>query len=307
MKQKNSSEILAKFDKPLHSHFFGGKWSFILLFGLTSFLLYIFICIAPVATSIFYGFFDADSGNMAAKVFIGYENYKAIFTDPSFWKALSYDGLIILGKIVIILILTVFFSIALTRFGLRHKEVSTYRFILYIPSVLSSVFIVYFWENFFAARTGLFAMMTGNTDTSFLSEYPVQIITFIASWCGIGYFMILMISAINNIPGSMYEAADLDGANKLTQIFRVTLPQVKNQIIFLVVNVISSSLAGNMNLVLPLYGASSSKVLVMGTYVYYYAQAKEQLGYSNAAAVLLMLISFVLCYFLNKKMTQEDK
>ena len=103
------------------------------------------------------------------------------------------------------------------------------------------------------------------------------------------------------------EAAKLDGANQFTQLFKVTLPQIKPQIIFLVVNIISTSLAGNMNLVLPFYGVSSEKTLVMGTYVYYYANNKNQLGYSNAAAVLLMLISFVLCYALNNTLTKEEK
>lgn len=307
MKQESSNKRILSLEARPRTKFFGGKWSFILTFGLITVALYLFICIAPVFVSIFYGFFDAESGNMAAKEFIGYENYKVIFGDPEFWKALGYDGLITLGKIVIILFFTLFFSIAMTRLGLKNKESNIYRFLLYIPSILSSVFIVYFWENFFTARTGLFALITGIQDQTFLNDYPVQIITFIASWCGIGTFMILMTSAINNISPSLYEAADLDGANQFTQLFRVTIPQVKSQIIFLVVSVISSSLAGNMNLVLPLYGATSSKVLVMGTYVYYYAQSKEMLGYSNAAAVLLMIVSFVVCYSLNKRMTKGDK
>lgn len=309
MKRKNnktSRRILSLESKP-STHFFGGKWSFILTFGLISFGLYIFICIAPVFVSIFYGFFDADAGNMSQKIFIGYENYKAIFQDQQFWQAMAYDFLIILGKIVIILFFTLFFSIATTRLGLNKKESAIYRFILYIPAILSSVFVVYFWENFFMAKTGLFAIITGMTDTTFLSDFPVQIVTLIASWCGIGYFMILMTSSINGISPSIYEAADLDGAKQSTQLFRVTLPQVRSQIIFLVVSIISSSLAGNMNLVLPLYGANSSKVMVMGTYVYFYANSKEMLGYSNASAVILMFVSFILCYFLNKRMTKEGK
>ena len=307
MKQENLNKKLNAISRSRQNLKFGGKYSFILVFGLITFLLYVFICIAPVITSIGYGFFDVSSGTISQKLFVGYNNYKTIMSDPVFWKSLANDALIILGKEVIIVVFTIFFAIAMTKFGLKKKEVSAYRFILYMPAILSIVFIVYFWDNFFDGNYGLFAKMLGTTDIAFKSEYPIQIITFVASWCGVGYFMIILISAIQNIPNSLYEAAKLDGANQFTQLFKVTLPQIKPQIIFLVVNIISTSLAGNMNLVLPFYGVSSEKTLVMGTYVYYYANNKNQLGYSNAAAVLLMLISFVLCYALNNALTKEEK
>ncbi len=307
MKQRNLNDKLKSIERK-HVHFsFGGKTSFILTFGLITFLLYLFICVAPVVTSISYGFFNVSSGSIANKIFVGYQNYKTILSDPIFWKSLGNDGLIVLGKELIIVFLSVFFAVAITKFGLNKKEVGVYRFILYMPAILSIVFIVYFWDNFFDGNYGLFAKILGTSDVAFKSEYPIQIITFVASWCGIGYFMIILISSIGNIPESLYEAAKLDGANQFTQLFRVTLPQIKPQIIFLVVNIISTSLAGNMNLVLPFYGVGNEKTLVMGTYVYYYANNKNQLGFSNAAAVLLMIISFVVCYTLNNTLTKEEK
>lgn len=285
----------------------GGKWTFILTFGLVSFLLYVFFCIAPAVTSIGYGFFDVSSGNLAARTFVGYGNYVRIFQDPIFWKALANDFIIIAGKLVIIMVFTILFSIGMTRLGLKKAEVGIYRVLLYMPAILSVVFIVYFWDNFFEGNFGLFAKMMGTNDVSYKSAYPLPIIIFVASWAGIGYYMIILISAINNIPASLYEAARLDGAGEFKQLFRITLPAVRSQLVFLAVTVISGSLAGNMNLVLPFYGVTDDRMLVMGTYIYYYANNKYQLGYSNAAAVLLMIISFVLCYSLNEGLTKGEE
>ncbi len=299
---KNNLCLDTQLNKKKKGH---SKWAFILVFGLPAFLLYVFICIVPMFTSLFYGFFDVNSYDISNKVLVWLQNYGEIFSDPLFWKAVGNDFLIILGKEVLIISFALFFAVAMTKFGLKNKEVGVYRFLLYIPNVLSVVFIATFWQNFFRPNGGLFSIIFNNNQVDWMAEYPLQIVTFIASWCGVGHFMIILISAINAIPKSLYESARIDGANQWQQLWSITIPQVKNQIVFLAVNIVSSSLAGNMNLVLPLYGNSNDSI-VMGTYVYYYAQTCNELGYSNAAAVILMIISFVVCFSLNKAMTRKE-
>lgn len=276
------------------SHTSRAVWAFTLTLGLPIFALYVFFCIIPMFTSVRYGFFTVDYMDLARKTFIGLDNYKAIFADASFWRALKNDALIVLGKEVIIVLFSVFFAVSLTRFRLKKCEVAFYRFILYVPNILSVIIISAYWSRVFTAEYGLIAVLTGIKDINWMAENPIGITIIVAGWCGIGYFMIVLISAINNVSKEIYEAAEVDGAGPVQQLIKITLPQVKNQIIFMIINIISTSLAGNMNLVLPLFGNNPDSY-VMGTYVYYTQSTVNGLGKANAAAVILMIISFVVC------------
>ena len=173
---------------------------------------------------------------------------------------------------------------------------------------MSVIVITQFWGTFFQSG-GLFNTIF-NTDVDMLTQNPLAVVIFIASWCGIGYFMLILISSINNIPKELFEAADIDGAGQLRQLFSVTLPQIKPQIIFMAVNILSSSLAANMNIILPLNGGGAQKQsFVMGMFVYYYGKSSAtelRLGYANAGAVILMCISFALCFTLNKLLAKGD-
>ncbi|MDD5885409.1 MAG: sugar ABC transporter permease [Erysipelotrichaceae bacterium] len=304
MKPKNNESI--SLNRPHHSFSFGGKWSFILTFGLIAFLLYLFLCIAPLLTSLWYGFFRVSTGNLKGAQFVGYQNYITILKDKTFWMSFRNDVIIIAGKLLIILSFSVFFAVSMTKFGLKKWETGIYRFFLYLPGILSVVVITYYYQSFFDGNYGIFALLSGKPN-QLISTHPIAIVTFIASWCGIGYFMIILISAINGIPASVYEAARLDGANQATQLFRITLPEIKDQIIYVVVSIISSSFAGNMNLTLPFFANRNENNMVMGAYVYHYANDYNELGYSNAAAVLLMIISFTVCYGLNRNLTKGDQ
>ncbi len=304
MKQKNNKQI--NLTRPHRRFSFGGKYSFILTFGLVIFLVYLFICVAPVITSIGYGFFDVSTGDIAGGKFVGYANYGAIFHDREFWMSFRNDLLIILGKVVLISIVSVFFAVSFTKFGLNRVESGIYRFLCYLPAILSVVVITYFWQSFFDGNYGFFALLSGQSN-NLISTHPIAIITFIASWAGIGYFVIVLISSINGIPQSVYEAARLDGANQVQQLFRITLPEVRNQIVYMIVSIISGSFAGNMNLTLPFFANRNENNMVMGTYIYHYANDYNELGYSNAAAVILMVISFVVCYSLNQALTRGEE
>ncbi len=277
---------------------------FLVAFVIPTLILYLYICIVPMFTSVRYGFFYNMSPYNKGEFSLT-RNYADLFGDTSFWQAMKLDLIIILGKEIMIVFFATLFAVSMTRLGFCNAEVGLYRYIIYIPCVLSVVIISTFWQDFFHPINGLFGKIFNGTK-DYLYEYPVWIITAIASWCGVGGSMIILIAAINNVPKEMYEAAEIDGAGSMTQLFCVTFPQIKGQITYMVVNIVSSSLAGNMNLILPLYG-NSPKVQVMGSYIYYYAQTRELTGYANAAAVILMILSFVICFTINTLMSRGEK
>lgn len=278
---------------------------FFLLFGLPTILIYFYISILPMISSLIDSFTDW-AGYRSPKNFIGFSNYIELFQDPVFYKAIVNDLIISGVKVVAITGFALFFAIALTRIGLHRTEVKIYRYLLYLPTILPIVVITIVWRFIFNADGLLNSILAAwknlhySDFPAWLDQYPVAIISFVACWCGIGGSMIILIAAINNVSRDLYEAAYMDGAGQWKQLLYVTIPGIRNQIAYVVVTVISGSLAGNMNLVLPMTnGEPDNASTVMGLYVYKHGLdsiVRSRVGYANAAAVILMIVSFVICY-----------
>ncbi len=293
----------------------GSQGSFLLLFGLPTLLLYIYITVLPMLSAVRDSFTDW-AGYNSQKGFVGLANYIELFADLVFYKAVVNDLIISAVKVVAITALALLFAVALTRLKLRRGEVRLYRYILYLPTVLPIMIITIVWRFIFNADgllNSVLASLTGRTYADFpawLDVNPVGIITFVACWCGIGYSMIVLIAAINNIPNSLYEAAYLDGAGQWKQFTSITLPGIAGQVRYVIVYIVSSTLASNMNLVLPFTnGQPDNASTVMGLYVYKHgldAVTESRVGYANAAAVVLMVISFAICFGLNTYMAKKE-
>ena len=275
------------------------KWRFMLLLALPVFLLYVYICIVPMLSSVANSIYEWNG--YGPKIYIGLENYRQIFTDKEFLEAFFNDIVIVLWKEIIIVSLAVLFAVSLTKAKLHKKEVSLFRFLFYIPNILSVILISMVWKYFFESLDTLL-----NTGNGLWTDHPLPLIIFIASWAGIGYYMLVLISSINNIPKEQFEAASLDGATQFQQLRSITLPAIMPQIRYVIVNVLSGSLAVNMNLILPLTGGQNHTT-VMGLYVYNYGTGQlNMVGYAYAAATVLMAISFVLCLSVNLYLQRKE-
>ena len=119
--------------------------------------------------------------------------------------------------------------------------------------------------------------------------------------------MILFITAINNVPNSLYEAATIDGAGQLKQFFSITIPQIWEQIRYALVTIFFGTLTANMNLILPLTnGGPDNKSMVMSLYVYQKGMDHYHVGYANAVAVVFMGVSLVLSLLFNNALSKKE-
>lgn len=275
------------------------RWRVTLLVALPTFLLYVYICIVPMISSVANSIYDWNG--YGPKTFVGLENYVNIFKDPVFWEAFKNDIVIVLFKEIIIVTLAVLFAVSMTNAKLHKKETSFFRFLFYIPNILSVILISMVWKYFFESLDGII-----KTENGLWVDHPMPLIIFIASWAGIGYYMIVLISAIKNIPKETFEAAEMDGATQFRQLWSITIPEILPQIRYVIVMVLSGSLAVNMNLILPLTGGQNH-TMVMGLYVYNYGTGQlNMVGYAYAAAVVLMAISFVLSLTVNLYLKRKE-
>lgn len=293
------------------------KIVFFCAFCLPTLLLYILFTVYPILNSLYTSFFDwSGYGELTSDAFVGIKNYAAILKDTEFLSAIKNDFLIILGKEIIIVILTILFAVSLTRLRFPKKEAGIYRFLFFLPNVLSTIIIAIMWNFVLDPNFGIlnpilkiFGLGKYIPETGWTFEHPIGVITFVASWCGIGLFMLVMITAINGVSKELYESARIDGAGEWQQLRYITMPAVWQQTKFMVITILYQSFAANFGMVQAMMGSAvNEKNVVMGMFVYKHSfdSMFPQVGYSYAAAVIMLIITVSISLAANKLMSKGE-
>lgn len=285
---------------------------FIAVFTIPTLLFYCVFGIYPVIKGLISSFYKW-SGYSDVMDFAGLKNYKRLFQDDVFLKSIIHDFIILFWKEIIIIAIALLFAVGLTRMNLNKKGVSFFRFIFFFPNVLSIIIIGILWSFIYHPTIG---MLNGILKTMGLSslchtwlgdqQTALGALIPIACWAGIGLFMIVFIAGINNIPEEIYESASLDGAGNFRQFISVTLPGLWEQMKFSVVTILITTLSSNVNLILvTTNGGPDNATQVMGSYIYHYAFTNYKVGYANAAAIIMLVISVLLSIGVNRMMSKS--
>lgn len=176
--------------------------------------------------------------------FVWFDNYVRILNDERFFH--SIRNVIILTLIYTFFMFVLSFLFALVVKQLSKKMASFTKIVCYIPSLLSGiilsvVFIFIFSNN---GLVNAFHVSNGMDRIVFEQDgiYPYLIIVLPMLWGGFGYNMIVMLAGLLNIPKDYYEAAMIDGANGFQKLCYITLPNMKNYFVLILVNLITSGL-----------------------------------------------------------------
>lgn len=286
---------------------------FTMVFVIPALVAYLCCFVYPIFESFYTSFFNWNG--FSDKVFVGLNNYLKILKDSVFYKAIQNDIWRVLGQEILIVPITILFAVSVTRLRLKKVEASIYRYLFYLPNILSVSITGIVWAFIYDPYNGLLnaiLKMIGLGHVipkdGWLVQYTMPSIIVVATWAGIGYYMILLISAINSISKELYEAADVDGAGQWQQLWSITMPAVWEQVRFIVVRIIMTTLSNYTLAMLLANGGVDGSGMVMGLYVYSYGldSLSPKVGYANAAAVILLVISSVLTLITNKFMTREE-
>lgn len=240
--------------------------------------------------------------------FVGAQNYKDLFADDLFWKTLFQTFLYLIIVVPTLVILPIFLAILVNQ---KIKGIGFFRSAYYVPVVTSMVVVGITWKwvyadkgvlNYFLDSIGIHAPVHWLTSTS-TSLFAVMVVTV---WKGLGYYMVIYLAGLQSIPSDLYEAAEIDGANKWKQITNITIPMLMPSII--IVSIMSSISA--MKVFEEIYvmtkggPLNSSKTLVY--YIYQEAFEKLNMGYASAAGVVLLFITLVLSILNLKFMSKKE-
>ncbi len=255
--------------------------------------------LVPMGISLYYSFCDYDI--ISPPKFIGARNFVGLLTnDDTFWKSMKATVYFALVSVPLRLIFALFVAMILVR---PTKATGFYRAAYYLPSIIGgSVAVAILWKRIFAIDgvvNQLLRMVGVDASISWLGNTKTAIWTLIilAIW-QFGSSMLIFLSALKQIPKELYEAADVDGANKIVKFFRVTLPLLTPIIFFnLVMQTINGFLAFTQSLIIT-QGKPMDTTLFYAVYMYQQSFQFNNSGYASAMAWVMLLIIALITLFL---------
>ena len=255
--------------------------------------------VIPVIAAFILSFTDFDIyslGNWQYARSVGFRNYLDLLNDPLFWKALKNTlyFLFVGGPLSIAVSLAT--ALILQSKLVRFK--SFFRIAFFTPVVTTLVAVGVVWRFVYHPRFGLlnYALSflgIGQTDWLGDPSWAMPAIILMAVWKNFGYNMVIFIAGLQNIPRELYEAAEIDSANKWQQFYSVTLPMLAPTTVFITV----ITLIGYIQLFAEPYvmtqGGPLNSTLSIVLYMYQQGFRWWNMGYSAAVAFVLFVIILV--------------
>jgi len=198
------------------------------LFLLPTILAFIMVIIIPFIYGIFYSFTDWQGTGTYSKM-VGFENYKAIFTEPaflhSFLKTLEFTVINIITVNVVAFVISL-----LVTSEIRGRNL--YRAGFFVPNLIGGIVLGLIWQFIFSSILPAIgqALHLGFLSKSLLTSKDTVMFTMVTvnTWQYAGYIMLIYVAAIQNISKSVLEAAEVDGAKYWTRITRIQIPLMAN-------------------------------------------------------------------------------
>lgn len=267
-------------------------WS-IMIFLAPALVIYTLFQFYPIVSGMYYGLTDWDgfSSNMN---FIGFENFTELSNDPLIYKSIVNTVKLTFFVVVIQNGLGLTLAILLDR---KLRGITVFRTVFFLPVLLSTAVVGFIWSTIFNPVIGSWQAffqfigldsiakldMLGNSDTALYT------VIFVVIWQYVGYSMIIYLAGLQTIPRDLYEAADIDGANRWKKFKHVTFALIAPA---LTINMILSTI-GTLKMFDHVYvltgGGPGDASQVIGTAIYTVAFNNYRFGYGVALSMLLFV------------------
>jgi len=245
--------------------------------------------------------------------FIGIANYIEAVTDPLTIKSLKNTLIYTIGAVPVGMVLALGLALIMNQENLRLR--TFFRTVYFIPVITSWVAVSFVWIWMFEPRWGLvnsFLSIFGITGIKWLASptWALPAIMIVAIWKGLGYNMVIFLAGLQGISRELYEAAEIDGANRWQRFWHITIPLLNPTIVFITVIAVIGSLqvftpAVVMTTLQGEAGGPINSTRVMVYHIYATAFRYTRLGYGAALAFLLFALILVVT-LVQLRLTQRD-
>ena len=249
----------------------------------------------PTVCALVFSFTEYDMISLGD--FVGFENYKNVFTDPEIYTAFRNTFVFALFYLPLEIFLSCILGVAL---NISFKSISFFRGLYFIPEISPMVAVSIIWMALYNPYGGIFNYLfsligLGPFDYMFSNNWVVVIASIAAMtiWKGIGSQAIYILAALQNISDDIYEAADIDGAGPIRKFFKITMPLLSPTLFYLIM----VGVIGVMNVfeVFQIMASTTSaNVNTVATLVYNQAFVRTDMGQASAIAWVSFLVVGVL-------------
>lgn len=267
------------------------KWVALAVIVVLGFVYY------PIAVNIGQSFTHHDIFTRETK-FVGLENYKGLFTDAIFWRAvvnnILYAALSIVGQVLFPLVVAAAIE-SLRNDGWRKF----WRALYFVPSATSIpvsglLFYFIYQPNIGILNRFLEAVGLGNIALPWLgnSDTAIFAIILMSQWQGFGYSTLLLSIAIRRVPQEYYDAASVDGAGALRRAFNVTFPLIREMTGFVALFTATMAFQVFTEVQVMTGGGPANSSHVLGTWLYHQGFDANNFGAATAIGVVIFVLSF---------------
>ena len=258
------------------------------IFALPTLLAFLIGFIIPFVLGIWLSFCSFTTVTDAK--FVGLGNYVSIWGDATFVHSLWFTALFTVVSVVVINVLAFAVALLLTK-GFRGTN--TFRTVFFMPNLIGGIVLGYIWQLIFNGILGYF-----DRTLTFSASYGFWGLVILMCWQQVGYMMIIYIAGLQSIPGDLYEAARIDGANSRQLLFRITIPMSMPSITICTFLTLTNSFKlFDQNLALTAGQPSNlTEMLALNIYNTFYGRVGWE-GVGQAKAVVFTVLVALLALF----------
>lgn len=277
------------------------------LFIAPAMILLLLFSFIPLLASFFISTFDVTMTLNNAK-FVGLGNFKEVFQDSRFWNSLLVTLKWTIIEMPIQVIIALILAGLITKNTLFNKIC---RGVYFLPIICSATAVAIMWRMILHSNVGFITYLLrkigfGNVNLMNTSGVTFYVIVFMSVWKTFGISTTILLSAMQNVPRELYEAADLDNAGKIRQFFSITIPGIAPSLWY----VVMTRLIGSLQVFDIVYtttgGGPSFSTETLVTYIYTRAIEVNRMGYASALSVCLFFVIMVITIILYSRMLKQE-
>ncbi len=267
------------------------KWYLPYIFILLAMIGLFVFRLGPIAFAAVMSF--TDWSMFGSPKWTGIGNYIDFATDPTFWLIIRNTILFSLIFVPIILFVSLILAVLLNS---GVKGTTTFRAMYFAPVITSTVAVAIVWRWIFGADVGMVNFLLRTVGVkhppSWLSDrrFSLFVVAFVFAWKRVGYYMIIYLAGLQDIPHNLYEAAKIDGAGNFKVFSKITLPLITPTMFFVLIMSLIDSYKNFDIIYVMTRGGPGTSSTTLSYYIYQHAFELFQMGPAASLSMVLLMI-----------------
>lgn len=271
-------------------------------------LLFVFLFI-PFIMTIGYSFTNYNLLKPSESAFVGLKNFIRLTQDTVFMKSIINTFVFAILVVPIQVCLALGLALLINR---KLKGISVYRLAFFAPTVLSLVVVSILWTYIYNPNNGLLNSLLGSIGIGpfqFLNDPRTAMvcIVILSAWQGCGFQMMIFLAGLQDIPEYLYEAAAVDGAKGWSIFWNVTIPGLRNILVFISLSIVVSAFQLIIQPMMMTAGGPQNSTMTIVYEIYQTGFKYNKIGYGSAMAVVFTVLVLVLTLIQNKVTNKSNE